>query len=34
MQENPAHSKLVMFIQTEMRGKLSPSVIEEPCLPT
>ncbi|XP_029778293.1 stAR-related lipid transfer protein 6 isoform X2 [Suricata suricatta] len=28
LQENPAHSKLVMFIQTEMRGKLSPSVIE------
>ncbi|XP_041595841.1 stAR-related lipid transfer protein 6 isoform X5 [Vulpes lagopus] len=28
LQENPAHSKLVMFIQTEMRGKLSPSIIE------
>ncbi|KAF0874852.1 stAR-related lipid transfer protein 6 [Hyaena hyaena] len=28
LQENPAHSKLVMFIQTEMRGKLSPTVIE------
>ncbi|ELK05596.1 StAR-related lipid transfer protein 6 [Pteropus alecto] len=28
LQENPAHSKLVMFVQTDMRGKLSPSVIE------
>ncbi|XP_013848326.1 stAR-related lipid transfer protein 6 [Sus scrofa] len=28
LQENPAHSKLVMFVQTEMRGKLAPSVIE------
>uniref|UniRef100_A0ABI7XX26 Uncharacterized protein n=1 Tax=Felis catus TaxID=9685 RepID=A0ABI7XX26_FELCA len=27
-QLNPAHSKLVMFIQTEMKGKLSPSIIE------
>lgn len=25
---NPAHSKLVMFVQTEMRGKLSPSIVE------
>ncbi|XP_003267572.2 stAR-related lipid transfer protein 6 [Nomascus leucogenys] len=29
MKENPAYSKLVMFVQTEMRGKLSPSVIEK-----
>ncbi|XP_006837628.1 PREDICTED: stAR-related lipid transfer protein 6 [Chrysochloris asiatica] len=28
LRENPAHSKLVMFVQTELRGKLSPSVIE------
>ncbi|NP_001296202.1 stAR-related lipid transfer protein 6 [Equus przewalskii] len=28
LQENPAHSRLVMFVQTEMRGKLSPSIIE------
>ncbi|XP_015095974.1 stAR-related lipid transfer protein 6 isoform X3 [Vicugna pacos] len=28
LQENPAHSKLVMFVQTEMRGKLAPSIIE------
>ncbi|XP_074196059.1 stAR-related lipid transfer protein 6 [Rhinolophus sinicus] len=28
LQENPAHSKLVMFVQTEMRGKLSPSIVE------
>nr|KAF6472633.1 StAR related lipid transfer domain containing 6 [Molossus molossus] len=28
LQDNPAHSKLVMFVQTEMRGKLSPSIIE------
>ncbi|XP_016080586.1 PREDICTED: stAR-related lipid transfer protein 6 [Miniopterus natalensis] len=28
LQDNPAHSKLVMFIQTEMRGKLSPSIVE------
>ncbi|XP_064150574.1 stAR-related lipid transfer protein 6 isoform X2 [Loxodonta africana] len=26
--ENPAYSKLEMFVQTEMRGKLSPSIIE------
>ncbi|XP_004684068.1 PREDICTED: stAR-related lipid transfer protein 6 [Condylura cristata] len=25
---NPAHSKLVMFVQTEMKGKLSPSIVE------
>ncbi|NP_001381308.1 stAR-related lipid transfer protein 6 isoform X1 [Homo sapiens] len=29
MEENPAYSKLVMFVQTEMRGKLSPSIIEK-----
>ncbi|XP_054393940.1 stAR-related lipid transfer protein 6 isoform X2 [Pongo abelii] len=29
MKENPAYSKLVMFVQTEMRGKLSPSIIEK-----
>ncbi|KAM6168664.1 stAR-related lipid transfer protein 6 [Erethizon dorsatum] len=29
LKENPAHSKLVMFVQTEMRGKLPPSVIEK-----
>ncbi|GAB5579512.1 stAR-related lipid transfer protein 6 isoform X1 [Prionailurus iriomotensis] len=28
LKENPAHSKLVMFVQTEMKGKLSPSIIE------
>uniref|UniRef100_A0AAA9TPL5 StAR related lipid transfer domain containing 6 n=1 Tax=Bos taurus TaxID=9913 RepID=A0AAA9TPL5_BOVIN len=28
VQENPAYSKLVMFVQTEMRGKLAPSIIE------
>ncbi|KAM9055150.1 stAR-related lipid transfer protein 6 [Megaptera novaeangliae] len=28
LQENPAYSKLVMFVQTEMRGKLAPSIIE------
>ncbi|KAK1337801.1 hypothetical protein QTO34_002436 [Cnephaeus nilssonii] len=28
LKDNPAHSKLVMFVQTEMRGKLSPSIIE------
>ncbi|KAM7124906.1 stAR-related lipid transfer protein 6 isoform 2-T2 [Molossus nigricans] len=28
LQDNPAHSKLAMFVQTEMRGKLSPSIIE------
>ncbi|XP_037662268.1 stAR-related lipid transfer protein 6 [Choloepus didactylus] len=28
LQGNPAYSKLVMFVQTEMRGKLSPSVTE------
>ncbi|TKC35242.1 hypothetical protein EI555_008478, partial [Monodon monoceros] len=27
-QLNPAYSKLVMFVQTEMRGKLAPSIIE------
>jgi hypothetical protein len=26
---NPAYSKLVMFVQTEMRGKLTPSIIEK-----
>ncbi|KAB1256277.1 StAR-related lipid transfer protein 6 [Camelus dromedarius] len=26
--KNPAHSKLVMFVQTEMRGRLAPSIIE------
>ncbi|XP_064235034.1 stAR-related lipid transfer protein 6 isoform X3 [Aotus nancymaae] len=29
MKENPAYSKIVMFVQTEMRGKLSPSIIEK-----
>ncbi|XP_021565702.1 stAR-related lipid transfer protein 6 [Carlito syrichta] len=29
LKENPAHSKLVMFVQTEMRGKLSLSIIEK-----
>ncbi|XP_006143504.1 stAR-related lipid transfer protein 6 isoform X2 [Tupaia chinensis] len=29
LKENPAYSKLVMFVQTEMRGKLSPSIIEK-----
>ncbi|XP_011806386.1 PREDICTED: stAR-related lipid transfer protein 6 [Colobus angolensis palliatus] len=29
MKENPAYSKLVMFVQTEMRGKLPPSIIEK-----
>ncbi|XP_076991555.1 stAR-related lipid transfer protein 6 [Tamandua tetradactyla] len=28
LQGNPAYSKLVAFVQTDMRGKLSPSVIE------
>ncbi|XP_007519300.1 stAR-related lipid transfer protein 6 [Erinaceus europaeus] len=28
LQENPQHSKLVMFVQTDMKGKLSPSIIE------
>uniref|UniRef100_A0AC11D4M0 StAR related lipid transfer domain containing 6 n=1 Tax=Ovis aries TaxID=9940 RepID=A0AC11D4M0_SHEEP len=28
VQENPTYSKLVMFVQTEMRGKLAPSIIE------
>ncbi|XP_014394363.1 PREDICTED: stAR-related lipid transfer protein 6 [Myotis brandtii] len=28
LKDNPAHSKVVMFVQTEMRGKLSPSIIE------
>ncbi|XP_059749778.1 stAR-related lipid transfer protein 6 [Balaenoptera ricei] len=28
LQENPAYSKLLMFVQTEMRGKLAPSIIE------
>nr|XP_025129497.1 stAR-related lipid transfer protein 6 isoform X2 [Bubalus bubalis] len=28
VQKNPAYSKLVMFVQTEMRGKLAPSIIE------
>lgn len=26
---NPAYSKLVIFVQTEMRGKLLPSIIEK-----
>ncbi|XP_003788527.1 stAR-related lipid transfer protein 6 [Otolemur garnettii] len=29
LKENPAYSKLVMFVQTEMRGKLSPSLVEK-----
>ncbi|XP_023570772.1 stAR-related lipid transfer protein 6 isoform X2 [Octodon degus] len=29
LKENPAYSKLVMFVQTEMKGKLPPSVIEK-----
>ncbi|XP_040840671.1 stAR-related lipid transfer protein 6 [Ochotona curzoniae] len=29
LKENPAYSKLVMFVQTEMRGKLSPTIIEK-----
>ncbi|XP_074239517.1 stAR-related lipid transfer protein 6 isoform X4 [Saimiri boliviensis] len=29
MKENPAYSRIVMFVQTEMRGKLSPSIIEK-----
>uniref|UniRef100_A0A8D2GQ75 START domain-containing protein n=2 Tax=Urocitellus parryii TaxID=9999 RepID=A0A8D2GQ75_UROPR len=29
LKENPAYSKLVMFVQTDMRGKLSPSIIEK-----
>ncbi|XP_053427892.1 stAR-related lipid transfer protein 6 [Nycticebus coucang] len=29
LKENPAYSKLVMFVQTEMRGKLSPSIVEK-----
>ncbi|XP_069885213.1 stAR-related lipid transfer protein 6 isoform X1 [Dipodomys merriami] len=28
LKENPAYSKLVMYVQTEMRGKLTPSIIE------
>ncbi|CAK6447937.1 unnamed protein product [Pipistrellus nathusii] len=28
LNDNPAKSKLVMFVQTEMKGKLSPSIIE------
>ncbi|XP_045430467.1 stAR-related lipid transfer protein 6 isoform X1 [Pipistrellus kuhlii] len=28
LNDNPAQSKLVMFVQTEMKGKLSPSIIE------
>ncbi|XP_052011924.1 stAR-related lipid transfer protein 6 [Apodemus sylvaticus] len=29
LKENPAHSKLVVFVQTEMKGKLPASVIEK-----
>ncbi|XP_031221850.1 stAR-related lipid transfer protein 6 [Mastomys coucha] len=29
LKENPAYSKLVMFVQTEMKGKLPTSVIEK-----
>ncbi|XP_051019533.1 stAR-related lipid transfer protein 6 isoform X2 [Acomys russatus] len=29
LKENPAYSKLVMFVQTEMRGKLPPSIVEK-----
>ncbi|CAO2594392.1 StAR-related lipid transfer protein 6, partial [Lemmus lemmus] len=29
LKENPAYSKLVIFVQTEMRGKLPPSIIEK-----
>ncbi|XP_008259549.1 stAR-related lipid transfer protein 6 isoform X1 [Oryctolagus cuniculus] len=29
LKENPAHSKLVMFVQTELKGKLSPTIIEK-----
>nr|XP_044991019.1 stAR-related lipid transfer protein 6 isoform X2 [Jaculus jaculus] len=29
LKENPAYSKLVMFVQTEMRGKLIPSIVEK-----
>uniref|UniRef100_A0A8C9AUY7 StAR related lipid transfer domain containing 6 n=1 Tax=Prolemur simus TaxID=1328070 RepID=A0A8C9AUY7_PROSS len=29
LSENREYSKLVMFVQTEMRGKLSPSIIEK-----
>nr|XP_048275353.1 stAR-related lipid transfer protein 6 isoform X1 [Myodes glareolus]XP_048275354.1 stAR-related lipid transfer protein 6 isoform X1 [Myodes glareolus] len=29
LKENPAYSKLVIFVQTEMRGKLLPSIIEK-----
>ncbi|KAM5221967.1 stAR-related lipid transfer protein 6 [Ctenodactylus gundi] len=29
LKENPAYSKLVLFVQTEMRGKLLPSIIEK-----
>ncbi|XP_008579173.1 PREDICTED: stAR-related lipid transfer protein 6 [Galeopterus variegatus] len=29
LRENPAYSKLVMFVQTDMKGKLSPSIIEK-----
>ncbi|XP_005074667.2 stAR-related lipid transfer protein 6 isoform X2 [Mesocricetus auratus] len=29
LRENPAYSKLVMFVQTEMKGKLPPSIIEK-----
>ncbi|KAM4841226.1 LOW QUALITY PROTEIN: stAR-related lipid transfer protein 6 [Thomomys bottae] len=28
LKENPAYSKLVMYVQTEMRGKLTSSIIE------
>ncbi|XP_037364387.1 stAR-related lipid transfer protein 6 isoform X2 [Talpa occidentalis] len=28
LKENPAYSKLVMFVQTEMKGKLSPSIVD------
>ncbi|XP_008833904.1 stAR-related lipid transfer protein 6 [Nannospalax galili] len=29
LKENPAHSKLVMFVQTEMKGKLPSSIVEK-----
>ncbi|XP_035292435.1 LOW QUALITY PROTEIN: stAR-related lipid transfer protein 6 [Cricetulus griseus] len=29
LRENPSYSKLVMFVQTEMKGKLPPSIIEK-----
>ncbi|XP_006891819.1 PREDICTED: stAR-related lipid transfer protein 6 [Elephantulus edwardii] len=28
LRESPAYSKLMMFVQTDMKGKLSPSIIE------